>query len=104
MDDDQAFLLDGLDTSLGQTFGTDGVLCNATTCNPVIYAPGGTTFAVGWLKHLNMSLGCDSNGIDWQSGNSLRVSDSVIQGYAQYGHPNRHGAWRVTGNGDRERL
>jgi len=85
VDDDQAFLLDGLDTSLGQSTGTDGVLCNATTCNPVIYAAGGTTFAVGWLKHLNLTLGCLSNGIDWQSGNSLRVSDSVIQGYAQYG-------------------
>jgi hypothetical protein len=85
VDDDQSFLLDGLDTGLGQSFGTDGVLCNATTCNPVIYATGGTTFAVGWLKHLNLSLGCNSNGIDWQSGNSLRVSDSVIQGYAQYG-------------------
>ncbi len=84
VDDDQAFLLDGLDTSLGQTYGTDGVLCNATICNPAVYAPGGKTWAVGWLKHLNMSLGCDSNGIDWESGNSLRVSDSVIQGYPQY--------------------
>ncbi len=86
VDDDQAFLLDGLDTGLGQTFGTDGVLCNSTVCNPVIYAPGGgTTFAVGWLKNLNLSLGCVANGIDWESGNSLRVSDSVIQGYSQYG-------------------
>jgi hypothetical protein len=84
VDDDQAFLLDGLDTSAGQTNGTDGVLCNATKCNPVIYAPGGKTWAVGWVKHLNMSLGCDSNGIDWESGNSLRVTDSVIQGYPQY--------------------
>src|SRR4029077_6412673 len=24
-------------------------------------------------------------GIDWQSGNTLRISDSVIQGFAQYG-------------------
>ena len=43
-----------------------------------------STFAVGWLKHLNLSLGCDSNGIDWESGNSVRISDSVIQGYPQY--------------------
>ena len=50
----------------------------------MIYAPGGKTWAVGWVKHLNMSLGCDSNGIDWESGNSLRVTDSVIQGYPQY--------------------
>ena len=84
VDDDQAFLLDGLDTSAGQTYGTDGVLCNATVCNPVIYAAGGKSWAVGWLKHLNLTMGCDSNGIDWESGNSLRVSDSVIQGYPQY--------------------
>jgi hypothetical protein len=40
---------------------------------------------VGWLKHLNISLQCRGNGVDWQSGNTVRISDSVIQGYAQYG-------------------
>jgi hypothetical protein len=87
VDDDQAFLLDGLDTTLGATTGNYGVLCNATVCNPVVYAPGpfNTYSAVGWLKHLNISLQCAGNGIDWQSGNTLRISDSVIQGFAQYG-------------------
>ena len=28
---------------------------------------------------------CGGNGVDWQAGNTLRISDSVIQGYAQYG-------------------
>src|SRR5207245_7220909 len=53
----------------------------------VVYAPGpfNTFSAVGWLKNLNISLQCRGNGIDWQSGNSVRISDSVIQGYAQYG-------------------
>jgi hypothetical protein len=87
VDDDQAFLLDGLDTALGGGNGNYGLLCNATACNPVIYAPGpfNVYSAVGWLKHLNISLQCSGNGIDWQSGNTLRISDSVIQGYAQYG-------------------
>ncbi len=87
VDNDQSFLLDGLDTTLGQTTGNSGVLCNATTCNPVISAPGpfATYAAVGWLKNLNISMQCTGNGIDWQSGNTLRVSDSVIQGYSQYG-------------------
>jgi hypothetical protein len=40
---------------------------------------------VGWLKHLNISMQCAGNGVDWESGNTLRISDSVIQGYAQYG-------------------
>ena len=83
VDDDESFLLDGLDTSLGNV----GVRCDATVCNPVIYAPGSfRTFpGVGWLKNLNISLQCGGNGIDWQAGNTLRISDSVIQGYAQYG-------------------
>jgi hypothetical protein len=87
VDDDEAFLLDGLDTSLGGGAGNYGVRCDATACNPVIYAPGpfGTFPGVGWLKHLNLSLQCGANGIDWQAGNTLRISDSVIQGYAQYG-------------------
>ena len=87
VDDDEAFLLDGLDTSLGGGAGNYGVRCDATVCNPVIYAPGpfGTFPGVGWLKNLNLSMQCGGNGIDWQAGNTLRISDSVIQGYAQYG-------------------
>ena len=87
VDDDESFLLDGLDTSLGG--GRECTACAATptVCNPVIYAPGPfRTFpGVGWLKNLNISLQCGGNGIDWQAGNTLRISDSVIQGYAQYG-------------------
>jgi hypothetical protein len=83
VDDDEAFLLDGLDTSLG----AGGLRCDATVCNPAVYAPGPFTgsAAVGWLKNLNISLGCDGNGVDWQSGNTVRISDSVVQGYSQYG-------------------
>ncbi len=82
VDDDESFLLDGLDTSLGY-----GTRCDATVCNPVVYAPGpfATGAGVGWLKNMNISLQCGGNGVDWQSGNTLRISDSVIQGYAQYG-------------------
>ena len=88
---DQAFLLDGLDTS-----GGFGMECTASSCNAVIQAPGpfhgsggfgsgGDNAAVGWLKNVNLNIQCMGNGIDWQSGNGLRVSDSVIQGYSQYG-------------------
>ena len=87
VDDDQAFLLDGLDTTLGGSGSNFGVLCNSTVCNSVVYAPGpfSTAAAVGWLKNLNIGMQCAGNGVDWQSGNTLRISDSVIQGYAQYG-------------------
>ncbi|PYX28951.1 MAG: hypothetical protein DMG80_15540 [Acidobacteria bacterium] len=86
VDDDQAFLLDGLDTSGG--LGT--IRCDATFCGAYIQANG--TFSgnpqvapVGWLQHLNLNIQCDGNGVDWQSGNTLRISDSVIQGYSQFG-------------------
>jgi hypothetical protein len=66
VDDDQAFLLDGLDTTLG-----GGLRCDSTVCAPAVYAPGpfNVFSAVGWLKNLNISLQCGGNGVDWQSGN-----------------------------------
>jgi hypothetical protein len=86
VDDDQSFLLDGLDTSGG--LGT--IRCDTTFCGAYIQSNG--TFngnpqvaPVGWLQHLNLNIQCDGNGVDWQSGNTLRVSDSVIQGYTQFG-------------------
>jgi len=65
VDDDQAFLLDGLDTSVGGSGSNYGVRCDATICNPVVYAPGpfNTFPAVGWLKHLNISMQCNGNGV-----------------------------------------
>jgi hypothetical protein len=63
-DDDQAFLLDGLDNVLG-----GGLRCDGTVCDPAVYAPGPLFSAVGWLKHLNISLQCGANGVDWESGN-----------------------------------
>jgi hypothetical protein len=70
VDDDQAFLLDGLDTTLG-TAAT--LRCDATFCGSYVTAPGpfNTWSAVGWLKNLNISANCVGNGVDWQSGNPL---------------------------------
>jgi hypothetical protein len=66
VDDDQSFLLDGLDTTLGY-----GLRCDSTACAPAVYAPGPFNFysAVGWLKNLSISLQCGGNGVDWESGN-----------------------------------
>ena len=83
VDNDQAFLLNGLDATLG----SGGVRCDSVFCGSYVTAPGPFSrwAAVGWLSNLNLSMQCRGNGIDWQSGNTLRVSDSVIQGYAQFG-------------------
>jgi len=82
VDDDQAFLLDGLDSTLG-----GGVTCNPSYCGAFVTAPGPFQVwaAVGWLKHLDLSLQCQGKGVDWLSGNGLKISDSVIQGWSVFG-------------------
>jgi hypothetical protein len=81
VDDDQSFMLDGLDS------GARAVTCNASFCGAFITAPGpfNRWSAVGWLKHLNLSLQCAGKGVEWLSGNGLRISDSVIQGWSEFG-------------------
>lgn len=83
VDDDQSFLLDGLDSTLG----AEGVTCNPSYCGAFVTAPGPfhRWAAVGWLKHLVLSLQCAGKGVDWLSGNGLRISDSVIQGWSVFG-------------------
>jgi len=82
VDDDQGFLLDGLETA-----GGAGLTCNPSFCGAVVTAPGpfNRWSAVGWLKNLNISLQCAGKGVEWISGNSLRISDSVIQGWSVFG-------------------
>jgi hypothetical protein len=81
VDDDQAFLLDGLDSA------SRGIRCDPDFCGSYVTAPGpfNVGSAVGWLKNMNLSPQCHGNGVDWQSGNTLRISDSVIQGFQQFG-------------------
>jgi hypothetical protein len=81
VDDDQAFLLDGLDS------GARAVTCNPSYCGAFVSAPGpfNRWSAVGWLKHLDISLQCEGKGVEWVSGNGLRISDSVIQGWSLFG-------------------
>ena len=80
VDNDQSFLLDGLN-ALNQ-----GLRCDPTFCGSYVTAPGpfSTRSAVGWLKNLNLSLQCNGSGVDWQSGNSLKITDSVIQGWSLF--------------------
>jgi hypothetical protein len=83
--DDEAFTVDGLDIINGQGMRSD------RRSQAIFALPEGHTrntnncYAVGWLKHINGNLQCHGNVITWLSGNGLRVSDSVIQGFSQYG-------------------
>ncbi|MGH9496434.1 MAG: hypothetical protein ACRD3B_15645 [Candidatus Sulfotelmatobacter sp.] len=83
VDDDQSFLLDGYDS----TMGGHAITCNPSFCGAYITAPGpfNRWSAVGWLKHLVLSLQCAGKGVEWISGNGLKISDSVIQGWSVYG-------------------
>lgn len=83
--DDEALALDGLDVFNGTGLRGD-------RRGQAVYAlPEGHTrntnncYAVGWLQHINGNLQCAGNVVTWLSGNGLRVSDSVVQGFSQYG-------------------
>jgi hypothetical protein len=80
---DQSFHADNI-AVLGAGFN-----CGENYCGQTIYAPGGgigggSMAAVGWLNGLNLSMQCAGNGINWLSGNSINVTDAVIQGQAQF--------------------
>jgi len=83
VDDDQSFMLDGFDSTLGG----HSVTCNETFCGAYITAPGpfNRWSAVGWIKHVVISMQCAGKGVEWLSGNGLKISDSVIQGWSVYG-------------------
>ncbi len=83
--DDEAFTLDGLDVWNGYGLRSDK-LGQAVYALPEGHARNANNcYAVGWLKHINGNLQCSGNVVTWLSGNGLRVSDSVIQGFSQYG-------------------
>ncbi len=79
--DDQAFTLDGI------SYRGFGLRNDAKFVGSVVFAPGpfNKCSAVGWLKNMEISEQGVGNGVDWQSGNSLHISDSVIEGFSQFG-------------------
>jgi len=80
VDNDQAFKLDTVEID-------EGANCSANYCGQSIYFPGpfSKNAAVPWLSHLNLSLQCKGNGVTAWSGNTIHISNSVIQGFAQWG-------------------
>lgn len=82
IDNDQAALIDRMDTNLAPWSR-----CDATFCSAAILGPGPLNPNAGvlWVKNSNLSLGCTANGIDNWDDNTLHVSDSVVQAYAQFG-------------------
>jgi hypothetical protein len=83
IDDDQAAVIEKFDPSRTQGWAH----CGTDWCSVAIYGPGpfGTNAGVLWVKDSNISGQCFFNGIDNQDANALRVSDTVVQGYPQFG-------------------
>jgi hypothetical protein len=82
VDNDQAATINGLDTGRG-TWGR----CDTTFCSTAIFGPGpfNPNAGVIWVQNSNLALNCAANGIDNQDANTLRVTNSVIEGYPQFG-------------------
>ena len=80
VDNDQAFKLDTVNID-------EGAHCTTNYCGQAIYFPGpfSVNAGVAWLSHLNLSLQCGGNGVTEWAGNTLRIQNSVIQGFAQWG-------------------
>jgi hypothetical protein len=81
VDNDQAAVI--------EKFNADGntnwAHCGADWCSVVVYGPGGAgNSGVLWVKDSVLGWQCAFNGIDNQDGNTLRVSDSIVQANPQF--------------------
>jgi hypothetical protein len=80
MDDDEAATIRNFDAD-----GTQGLLCTVNHCGSYVYSWGGSSGApVLSLSNLNISPQCGGNGVTVYGNNSVRVTDSVIQGFGMW--------------------
>jgi hypothetical protein len=82
VDNDQKAVIDNLNTNLA-----GWARCDTTFCSRGVYGPGPFSENAGVItvKNSNLGLQCMANGIDNQDGNTLKVTDSVIEAYTQFG-------------------
>lgn len=83
IDNDQSAVIDRLTTTTSYTWAR----CDKTFCSSAILGPGPFYRNAGVLQvqNSNLSLQCAGNGIDNQDGNTLSVSNTVVQGAAEFG-------------------
>ena len=84
VDNDQSF---GAQEIFASNNGNGGLACSAAYCGQAFYAPGGSSaLPLGVIRHSNISLACQGNGIKWLAGEGINVTDTtVIQAFQQYG-------------------
>lgn len=81
IDNDQAATIRNFDAN-----GFQSLTCTANHCGSYVYASGNTAATpVIWVDKSNISPQCHGNGITNYANNTVRVSDSVIQGTATWG-------------------
>jgi hypothetical protein len=79
-DNDQSQVLDKIYSNGG------GLVCNSTFCGSALWGPGpfSTNAGITFLSNFNLDFECSGNGVDWQSGNNLTLTNGIIQAYNQY--------------------
>ena len=83
IDNDQSAVIEKFDPSLARNWAH----CGTDWCSVAIYGPGPFSTNPGalWVKDSVLSAQCEFNGIDNQDANTLRVSDTIVEGYPQFG-------------------
>lgn len=80
IDNDQAAIIDGL-----SSYNARWMHCTTTFCSVAVLGKGGRgNSGLLYIKNSNLNMYCAANGVDNQNGNTMRISDSVIQGQAQF--------------------
>jgi hypothetical protein len=82
IDNDQAATIDHMDTHLATWSRCDTSFCSSAILGPGPFNPNA---GVIWVKNSNLGLNCAANGIDNWDDNTLHVSDTVVEAYAQFG-------------------
>lgn len=80
VDQDQSFQLTGFYVA-GQVLG-----CTSSYCGSLLYNPANSAnAAVGWVSNSLFAPQCAGNGVDWQGGNDLHITSTIIEGFSQFG-------------------
>jgi hypothetical protein len=82
IDNDQMATMDHIIMNPG-----DGppLTCDATYCGSGIKGTTTNAGAIGYIHNSDLSMQCHGNGVDWQSGNTVHVLDTVVQAFNQFG-------------------
>ena len=81
IDNDQATVVDHISNEASTVFRCTANFCGAEIMTRIDNGNAG----ILWLKNSELSLQCGANGVLGWSGNSMHISDTVIQGFSQYG-------------------